>query len=45
MMVANNYLVEPERGDIEDIKKNISSQLFPNLYTMIQLKHYQLVLL
>ncbi|KAL4091985.1 hypothetical protein QTP88_026579 [Uroleucon formosanum] len=37
MMVAKNYLVEPERGDIEDIKKNISPQVFPNLYKMIQI--------
>ncbi|KAL4107658.1 hypothetical protein QTP88_017968 [Uroleucon formosanum] len=29
MMVAKNYLVEPEIGDIEDIKKNISPQVFP----------------
>jgi len=37
MMVAKNYLVEPERGNIEDIKKNISPQVFPNLYKMIQI--------
>jgi len=36
MMVAKNYLVEPERDDIEDIKKNISPQVFPNFYKMIQ---------
>jgi len=37
MMVAKNYLVEPERGDIEDIKKNISPQVFPNFCKMLQL--------
>jgi hypothetical protein len=35
-MVAKNYLVESERGDIENNKKNISPQVFPNLCKMIQ---------
>ncbi|KAL4104378.1 hypothetical protein QTP88_019679 [Uroleucon formosanum] len=37
MMVAKNYLVEPEIGDIGDIKKNISPQVFPNFCKMFQL--------
>lgn len=36
-MFAKNYLIEPGRGDIEDIKNNISFQVFPNFYKMLQL--------
>jgi len=36
-MVVKNYLVKPERADIENIKKNKSPQVFPNFYKMIQL--------
>lgn len=37
MKIAKNFLIESKRGDIEDIKKNISPQVFPNFYKMIQL--------
>ena len=37
MMVARNCLIEPGKGNIEDLKKNISPQVFPNFYKMLQL--------
>jgi hypothetical protein len=34
---AKNYIDESGRDDIEDIKKNILPQIFPDFYKMIQL--------
>ncbi|XP_050439165.1 uncharacterized protein LOC126844796 [Adelges cooleyi] len=37
MMVAKNCLVQPGKGDIEDLKKNITPQVFPKFYKMLQI--------